>query len=206
MNHRHEHSSHTPEQVVSGRLTRDEGDATVARRRTLLRAAASSAPFLAGLAPNAALAQGSAFRAATMDGTIAPAAATDTHDGWMRAPARYGRVTVGQGANSATVYPNVIFVGNAYYTVDVPFDVGAKGTLVTLTNGQTFQDGEAVTKLVLVLFGKLPGNGYGEAGKWPQFAYPELDARFESALQGLHCSSWTSAAGGGAPPYQCSGV
>lgn len=206
MNHRHEHSSQTPEQAVGGPLARDAGDATVARRRALLRAAASSAPFLAGLAPNAALAQSSAFRAATLDGTVAPAAATDTHDGWMRGPARYGRITASSSTNSATVYPNVIFVDNAYYAVGVPFNVGVKGLPITLNGNETFQDGEAVTKLVLVLFGKLAGNGYGEAGKWPQFAYPELDARFESPLQGLHCSSWTSAAGGTAPPYQCSGV
>lgn len=181
-------------------MPKEGGDGPVARRRALLRAAAASAPLLAGLAPNTALAQSSAFRAAEQDARVAPAAAVDTHDGWMRFSASYGKVTASQEANSATKAAHVFQIDGMLYEVDAPFDVRTKGEVLTLGGNETFQP--AGNKLVLVLFGSDGSGSYQEIGKWPQYAYPD-SVGLLSPAQGLHCSSWTSFAGSGTAPYQC---
>ncbi len=188
-------SVHAPEDPAVGAQV-----STAARRRALLRAAAS-APVLAGLAPGTALAQASAYRAAGNDAQIKPDPVLDTHDGWMRASVPFGSVTETAEPGSTVVYPYVFQIGGELITVDAPFDAGVKGTPVILTGDQTFQSNSS--KLVLVLFGQS-GNSYAEIGKWPKYEYPEAVGLFGPA-QGLHCSSWTSFAGEGSAPYPCTG-
>lgn len=178
-------------------------DAVLDRRRALLRAAASSAPLVVGLAPNAAGAAASAYRGALEDANATPAGQCTfgVEDTWIRKPIS---VHVGEiwfkpnSPEQRQVHPLVYALGTpgafTYYALDAA-DLSKKGRVVTLGSDESFVDQGANTICALVLFNE---DGYDEAGTWPA-----TDAH-EFGLQALHASSWTSL-GRGPVPYTCTG-
>lgn len=151
----------------------------VRRRALLLKAAAGSAPLMAGFLPGAAraVAAGSAYAAAYRDAQYTPSLSVANPDGWMRDRVRKGRLRYDTGSEVV-----VWEIGGAYYD--------QYGT--QKTGGTFIHDGDVH---VLALFNS--STNYSAHALYPQ-------QQRVSGWQGLHCSSWTSIYGGAAP-YSCDG-
>jgi hypothetical protein len=155
-----------------------------ARRRRLLRAAASGTPLLVSLPSQAsAAALGSAYRGAANDAANPPPLVSSTGDGWIRVPGRrfVGSYTL---VNDLGV-PPVQYNGQLYLVDGNWYDTGGQPALPGKGSEQD------VLLAVLFATSMAPGNaGATELGAWPRYVGPG---------QALHLSSWSSLSPNGVP-------
>lgn len=191
-----------PQGLAGGSPTPHAEQAMAARRRLLLRAAASSAPVVMGLIPGTGQAASSAFRLADADAQRTPAGyipAGGTDDAkWLRVDAKTYKIVDADNGKDISNYTSLFYVNNKYYqwTTSTAAGVDVTSTVVSMLaetkgNGAStklaYARVETGSVLVLRLFDECSLSDSGKV--WPEAS------TVGTTLQGLTVSAWTSVAG-----------